>query len=95
LNELAARCGTKPMLFIDPEENFANYVGATLVKPISRLPLASGVDIVDGLARALRADAARALALRAVLMSRGEEHDAVPPGRAMYISRRRHARCST
>jgi D-glycero-beta-D-manno-heptose-7-phosphate kinase len=76
LNELAARCGTKPMLFIDPKkENFANYVGATLVKPnLEAAALASGVDIVDerSLARAGQTLLER-WRCEAVLMSRGEE----------------------
>ncbi len=64
------------MLFIDPKkENFANYVGATLVKPnLEAAALASGVDIVDerSLARAGQTLLER-WRCEAVLMSRGEE----------------------
>ena len=76
LSELAARCGPKPMLFIDPKkENFANYAGATLVKPnLEAAALASGIDIVDE--RSLARAGERLLErwhCQAVLMSRGEE----------------------
>jgi D-beta-D-heptose 7-phosphate kinase/D-beta-D-heptose 1-phosphate adenosyltransferase len=76
LSELAGRCGAKPMLFIDPKkENFANYDGATLVKPnLEAAALASGIDIVDerSLARAGQTLLER-WRCKAVLMSRGEE----------------------
>jgi rfaE bifunctional protein kinase chain/domain len=76
LSELASRCGPKPMLFIDPKkENFANYVGATLMKPnLEAAALASGIDVVDerSLARAGQTLLER-WRCEAVLMSRGEE----------------------
>jgi D-beta-D-heptose 7-phosphate kinase/D-beta-D-heptose 1-phosphate adenosyltransferase len=76
LSELAERCRSKPMLFIDPKkQNFANYAGATLVKPnLEAAALASGVDIVDerSLARAGQTLLER-WRCEAVLMSRGEE----------------------
>jgi D-beta-D-heptose 7-phosphate kinase/D-beta-D-heptose 1-phosphate adenosyltransferase len=87
LSELASRCGPKPMLFIDPKkENFANYVGATLVKPnLEAAALASGIDVVDenSLGRAGQALLER-WHCEAVLMSRGEEGMTLfRPGRAM------------
>jgi D-beta-D-heptose 7-phosphate kinase/D-beta-D-heptose 1-phosphate adenosyltransferase len=76
LSELAERCRSKPMLFIDPKkQNFANYAGAMLVKPnLEAAALASGVDIVDdrSLARAGQTLLER-WRCEAVLMSRGEE----------------------
>ena len=76
LGELAERCRSKPMLFIDPKkENFAHYAGATLVKPnLEAAALASGIDIVDerSLARAGQTLLER-WRCEAVLMSRGEE----------------------
>ncbi len=76
LSELAARCRSKPMLFIDPKkDNFANYAGATLVKPnLEAAALASGIEIVDE--RSLERAGETLLErwrCEAVLMSRGEE----------------------
>jgi D-glycero-beta-D-manno-heptose-7-phosphate kinase len=76
LSELAAHCRSKPMLFIDPKlDNFANYAGATLVKPnLEAAALASGIEIVDerSLVRAGETLLER-WRCEAVLMSRGEE----------------------
>ena len=75
LGALAARCDSRPMLFIDPKKgNFAHYAGATLVKPnLEAASLASGIDIVDD--RSLR-KAGEILIDRwrtqAVLISRGD-----------------------
>ncbi len=73
---LAARNGPRPMLFIDPKKgNFANYAGATLVKPnLEAAAAAAGIEIVDE--ASLRRVGEKLLERwrsDAVLISRGEE----------------------
>ena len=76
LGALAARCDSKPMLFIDPKKgNFRHYAGATLVKPnLEAASLAAGIEIVDerSLTRAGEVLLERWRS-QAVLISRGEE----------------------